>query len=119
MNSTQNGQEAESQVVQFLQAKGYRILARNYRKTFGEIDIIALDKKTLVFVEVKKRTGAAFGGPILAVTGSKQHKIANTAYAFIKEKSPKFDSIRFDVAALLGSRLTHIENAFVPKRGAF
>ena len=117
MNTTQSGALGEEAACQFLQAKKYRIIARNYRRPCGEIDLIAYDKKTLVFVEVKKRASRAFGGPISAVTVSKQHKIAQTAYYFIKEKAPKFDSIRFDVVCLLPGELEHIENAFTPRRG--
>ena len=119
MNTSQNGQQGENTAAQYLQAKGYRLIARNYRKICGEIDLIALDGKTLVFIEVKKRATNAFGGPLLAVTSSKQHKIVQTAQYFIKEMSPKFDSIRFDVVTLLGTQITHIENAFTPQRGTF
>ena len=94
-------------------------MARNYRKPCGEIDIIAMQRDMLVFVEVKKRASQAFGGPILAVTPAKQHKIALTAQHFIKENAPKFDSIRFDVVCLLPGKIEHICNAFTPQRGTF
>lgn len=119
MNTSQSGAAGEEAAARYLEKKGYTIVQRNYRRVCGEIDLIALDGKTLVFVEVKKRASAAFGGPFGAVTASKQHKIANTAYYFIKEKCPKFDSIRFDVVGLLGEQITHIENAFLPRRGTF
>lgn len=116
MNTTQNGALAEHKAQAFLQQKGYRILARNYRKTCGEIDIIAQERKTLVFVEVKNRATAAFGGPLAAITKSKQNKIAQTAALYIKENAPKFDSIRFDAICLLGEEIMHIPNAFTPQR---
>ncbi|MBO7238445.1 MAG: YraN family protein [Elusimicrobiaceae bacterium] len=119
MNTTQSGALGEDAACRYLAEKGYRVIARNYRKPCGEIDLIALNKKTLVFVEVKKRASRAFGGPISAVTPSKQHKIALTAQYFIKENAPKFDSIRFDVVCLLPGELEHIENAFIPRRGTF
>ena len=119
MNTTQSGALGEDAAYHYLTAKKYRIVARNYRKPCGEIDLIALDGKTLVFVEVKKRASRAFGGPILAVTPAKQHKIALTAQYFIKENAPKFDSIRFDVVCLLPGQTEHIENAFIPRRGTF
>ncbi|MBQ7908147.1 MAG: YraN family protein [Elusimicrobiaceae bacterium] len=116
MNTTQNGAMAEEKAASFLQQKGCRILARNYRKACGEIDLIVLDGKTLVFAEVKKRATQAFGGPLAAITKSKQHKIVQTAELYIKEFSPKFDSIRFDAICLLGEEVTHIPHAFTPRR---
>ena len=116
MNTTQSGYEAEDKAVAFLKNKGHRILARNYRKNCGEIDIIALDKKTLVFCEVKQRNSSAFGGPVAAITKSKQNKIVQTAHLYIKENAPKFDSIRFDAICLLGEEITHIPDAFIPQR---
>jgi putative endonuclease len=119
MNTTQSGALGEETAYRYLIDKGYRIIARNFRKSCGEIDLIALNGKTLIFVEVKKRASRAFGGPISAVTVSKQHKIALTAQYFIKENTPKFDSIRFDVVCLLPGEIEHIENAFIPRRGTF
>lgn len=119
MNTTQSGHQGEEAAATYLLSKGYRLVARNYRRACGEIDLIALDKKTLVFVEVKKRASAAFGGPMGAVTPTKQRKIAQTAQYYIKENAPKFDSIRFDVVCLLPGQITHIEHAFIPQRGTF
>jgi|SRR3989344_2563498 len=53
---------------EFLEKQGYKIIERNFRKGYGEIDIIALDKKTLVFVEIKTKTSNAFGTPFEAIT---------------------------------------------------
>ena len=119
MNTSQSGAQGEEAACQYLLAKKYRILARNYRKSCGEIDIIAQDGKTLIFAEVKKRSSMAFGGPAAAVTAAKQRKIALTAQYYIKENTPKFDSIRFDVLCLLPQGIEHIENAFIPARGTF
>ena len=119
MNTTQSGNQGEEQASLYLQQKGYRVVARNYRKPCGEIDIIATYEKTLIFVEVKKRASLAFGGPAAAVTLSKQNKIIRTAQYFIKEKSPKFDSIRFDVVCLLPGKIEHIPNAFLPRHGTY
>ena len=116
MNTTQSGALGEEAASQYLTHKGYDIIARNYRKSCGEIDIIATQKEALVFIEVKKRTSSAFGGPVAAVTRAKQHKIVLTAQCYIKENSPKFDSIRFDVICLLPGEIQHIENAFTPAR---
>ena len=119
MNTIQSGNQGEELACQYLRQKGYCIIARNYRKTCGEIDIIATYKNTLVFVEVKKRASNAFGGPMAAVTLSKQRKIVLTAQHFIKENAPKFDNIRFDVVCLLPEKTEHIEQAFFPQRGIF
>ncbi|PIQ97014.1 MAG: YraN family protein, partial [Nitrospinae bacterium CG11_big_fil_rev_8_21_14_0_20_56_8] len=70
------GQEGERKAADFLRSKGYRILQRNFRCAAGEIDIIAEDRKTVVFVEVKTRSGEGVGHPSLAVTPAKQKKIA-------------------------------------------
>ena len=119
MNTIQSGNEGEDTACQYLQQKGYHIVARNYRKPCGEIDIIATYKNTLIFVEVKKRASSAFGGPAAAVTLSKQKKIVLTAQHFIKENAPKFDNIRFDVVCLQPGKTEHIEQAFFPQRGIF
>ncbi len=117
MNTQQTGAMGEDAACLYLQKQGCRIVARNWRKPCGEIDIIAFDGRTLVFAEVKTRAAYAFGGPLGAVGAAKQRKIAMTAQLFIKETSPKFDSIRFDVLCLLGTEMTHIKNAFFPPRG--
>ena len=116
MNTTQNGSLAEEKAQSFLQQKGYTVLARNYRKNCGEIDIIAKDGKVLVFIEVKSRVSRAFGGPLAAITKSKQNKIVQTAALYIKETAPKFDSIRFDAICLLNGEIEHIPHAFIPQR---
>ena len=110
------GKQAEEQAAQFLTQKGYRILERNFPSVFGELDIIARHKDTLVFVEVKQRASQAFGGPMAAVTQAKQLKIARTAASYIKTRAPKFDKIRFDVICIVADEITHLENAFFPPR---
>ena len=116
MTTRQIGQEGEEQAAEFLRAKGYKIIARNFLIPGGELDIVAYDKKTLVFAEVKTRASNAFGGPVAAVTRTKQKRVARAAAQFLKAKSPKFDSIRFDVICVLPQGIEHIPNAFVPDR---
>ena len=70
------GNKAEDRAAKYLQDNGYKILCRNYLCPLGEVDIIAQKDETIVFVEVKQRSSDAFGGPIAAVTKSKQQKIA-------------------------------------------
>ena len=119
MNTTAKGQAGENHAADFLTAKGYRILARNYRVRGGEVDIVAQHQKTLVFVEVKARAYKAFGGPLGAVTPAKQRKIALAATQFLKANALKFDSIRFDVVCVLPGETTHIEGAFSPVRTTY
>ncbi len=117
MNTTQQGAQGEEQAAQYLSQKGHRILARNFRATGGEIDIVTLQKNTLVFVEVKERASHAFGGPIAAVTPTKQKRIAHAALQFIKiHKKLTYNTVRFDVICILPAEIEHIENAFVPPR---
>lgn len=94
------GKLAENFAVKFLQNKGYRIIDRNFHSRFGEIDIVAEDGSTLVFVEVKARWSQKFGSPEEAVTPAKLFKIRKTAeyYALINSKTNK--KMRIDVVAL-------------------
>lgn len=117
MNTTAQGALAEQQAADYLTEHGYQVLARNFRAAGGEIDIVAAYKKTLVFVEVKQRTSNAFGGPLAAVTKTKQQRVTTAATQFIKTH-PQYqqNDIRFDVICVLPGEIEHIENAFSPRR---
>jgi putative endonuclease len=110
----QYGNAAEDLAADYLKQNGYKIIERNYACKTGEIDIIAQKGGCLVFAEVKARSTQAFGGPVGAVTAAKQKRVANTAMCYIKEKKPKFDSLMFDIIAVLDGKAQHIQNAFVP-----
>ena len=115
--TTSKGRAGEDKAVAHLKSRGFTIVARNYRTNGGEIDIVAQKDKLLVFVEVKARSSEAHGAAVYAVTPAKQRKIVLAATQFIKEKSPEFDSIRFDVICVLqGVNIMHVFNAFRPKR---
>ncbi len=117
MNTTQKGAQAEEQAARFLTRKGLTIVARNFRAAGGEIDLVATQAGTLIFVEVKKRTSRAFGGPVAAVTPAKQRRIATAAAQFIKaHPAVHYQSIRFDVVSILPQETAHLENAFFPPR---
>ena len=116
MTTRQTGNEGEEQAAQFLRRQGYQILARNFTAAGGELDIVARHKNTLVFVEVKTRASTDFGGPAAAVTHTKQTRIVRAAMQYLKAKTPKFDSIRFDVICVLPDTIEHIPNAFTPAR---
>ncbi|MFQ6773071.1 MAG: YraN family protein [Clostridia bacterium] len=109
---TLKGQVGEQYACDYLIKKGYKILTRNYKCPIGEIDIIAQDKKTIVFVEVKYRKTAYFGLPQEAVTPYKQNKIRAIAQTYLKMERKLNNLCRFDVIGVLGDEITHIENAF-------
>ncbi|MBU1055906.1 MAG: YraN family protein [Proteobacteria bacterium] len=94
------GKEGESLAVLYLKKKGYKILEQNYRTKFGEIDIIAKEKNTLVFVEVKSRKTGGFGSPKYAVTPKKMKKISMVALYFLKITNQSGVKARFDVVAI-------------------
>jgi putative endonuclease len=95
------GKKGEEKALRFLKKKGYRIIDQNYVCKMGEMDIIAKEKDTLVFVEVKTRTSTAFGLPQLAVTPFKQRQLSKVALYFLKEKKLEDIKARFDVVAIL------------------
>jgi putative endonuclease len=83
-----------------LQRRGYAILARRYRTRFGEIDIVARDGQTTVFVEVKARDGEEFGGGAAAVTNWKQRRVSNMALDYIARHRLHDRPCRFDVVVV-------------------
>lgn len=109
------GQKGEDKATKYLKFKGYKILDRNYRSKYGEIDLICQDKDRIVFVEVKTKSHPAFGSPLAAVDSRKQKKLRNLALLWLSEKGwfGKRE-IRFDVIGIREdiSELEHIENAF-------
>ena len=110
------GEAGEAIIARHLKQKGYRIIERNYRTKIGEIDIIAKDKDTIVFVEVKSRRSWQFGNPKAAVTFQKQRKISMVALQYLKATRRSNASARFDVAAVTITRdkpqIEIIKNAF-------
>ncbi|MBA4371940.1 MAG: YraN family protein [Thermodesulfovibrio sp.] len=109
------GKQGEAAALAFLLQAGYSILATNYKTVFGEVDIIARDKDITVFVEVKSRSGSAFGFPFEAVTPRKQAKIRKVALFYMKQKKKEIP-LRFDVLSINiengQSRIEHIIDAF-------
>jgi putative endonuclease len=94
------GEMGEDIAVNFLKKNNYRILTRNYRCKFGEIDIIAEHKKTLSFIEVKTRRSESFGLPQESVHPKKQKKISRVALEFIQRYKLENRSARFDIVAI-------------------
>jgi len=107
---------AEDKAERFLKASGYKILQRNYKTKLGEIDIIAQDKDTLCFIEVKSRSSDRFGSGLEAVSALKQKQICKAALSFLKENKLLDKQARFDVVSLDASgdaeKITLIKNAF-------
>lgn len=97
----------------YLKRKGYRIIERNFRRGYGEIDIIALKKRTLVFIEVKTRSQNKFGTPFESVAASwKLKKLIQTAL-FYKQIHPTLpEDLRIDAIAVMvyGDHVEHIEH---------
>ena len=101
MDSKQRGSLAENYAEKLLKKKGYRILERNFRTPFSEIDIIAIKRSVLVFVEVKARWGVKFGKPEEAVNSRKLDKIKKSVDLFSLKKGPLPKKFRIEVVSLL------------------
>jgi len=110
------GKSGEEDAARFLKNKGYKLLRRNYKTKLGEIDIVAQDKETLCFIEVKTRSSCIFGHPSEALTYAKQRKLSQLALFFLKEHNLIDKKARFDVVTVAYSqdkpRLELIKNAF-------
>ena len=110
------GKFGEDLAVRYLKKIGYQVICRNYRTRFGEIDIIAKDADTVVFVEVKSRRTASYGHPKHSVTYAKQEKISKTALYYLKINDQTSCRARFDVVTITAAqRETNVEiikNAF-------
>jgi putative endonuclease len=113
------GNQGEEIASNYLTARGYRILERNFRCKGGEVDIIARDPvdKSLLFIEVKARRSLAYGVPQLAVTPFKQRQISKAALTWLSKKRLHDQAARFDVIAILLAtdgqhQVEHIVNAF-------
>src|SRR5258706_522995 len=110
------GREGERVAEQFLKQKGFKIVERNYRCAAGELDLVVLDKRVVVFVEVKTRTSLGFGTPLEAVAYHKQQKMIQAAQYFLSEKGLHQRDARFDVVGVSWPGrepvVEHIENAF-------
>ncbi len=103
--------------LRYLRSKKYKIVEKGFRLFNGEIDIIAYDKKTLVFIEVKTRTRSDFGLPEESVTPAKQRQIRKIAQGYLNLRQIREPACRFDVIALTKTDqeeyiLRHIQNAF-------
>ncbi len=116
----QLGGRGEMQAELLLVRAGYRILERNYHTPFGELDIVALDKGSIVFIEVKTRSSRRYGTALHAVTPLKMNRMIKSALFFISKHRYDEMNYRFDVVAVTTSNgnrtVEHIKNAFVIDR---
>ncbi len=117
------GRQGETTAVSYLAKKGYRVVSRNYRYRRNEIDIIARDRNTLCFIEVKTRLSRDKGHPLEAVTPAKQKEIIRAASAYLASLPDTETDCRFDVIAIVVHSfakgvirhcdIEHIANAFM------
>lgn len=102
----------EDRAARALRERGYRVVERNFRCRQGELDAVAYDGRTLVFVEVRTRRDARHGGARFAFGATKQRQVARVAAAYVSIRRPRFDRCRFDVVAVTGDQLEIIQDAF-------
>ncbi len=107
------GHFGENEAARWYLRRGYEVVARNWRCSAGEVDLILRPGDVVVFCEVKARASSEFGGPEAAVNWTKQRRLRRLAAMWLAEMRPANSvTIRFDVAAVVGARLTVIESAF-------
>lgn len=110
------GNEGERVAEAYLKKMGYRLVERNYRCPVGELDLVFLDRRVIVFVEVKTRTDDRFGAPLESVHQRKQRKMIKTALFFLSQHRLHHRDARFDVVgvSLKGGEpaVEHVQNAF-------
>lgn len=112
-NNRRTGSYYEQAAAEYLKQKGLRILKQNYRCRYGEIDLIAQDGETIVFIEVKYRRTAGMGEPAEAVTAVKQKRIRDVASCYLACFCQEQEVMcRFDVITILGRQLCWIQDAF-------
>jgi putative endonuclease len=110
---SKRGVEAEAMAAEFLKGKGLRIVECNYRCRLGEIDLVARDGTTTVFVEVRSRKSSAFGGAAASITGKKRMRLLKAARHYVSRLGT-FPQCRFDALLIEGEppRIEWIRNAF-------
>lgn len=114
------GNRGERAAERFLSQQGFRILARGLRSRIGELDLVAVEGRQIVFVEVKTRAHHLAGHPVEAVDSAKQRKLTALALAYLKKHRLLNQSARFDVVAITWPEsseeptIEHFRNAFEP-----
>ncbi|HVN51540.1 MAG TPA: YraN family protein [Acidimicrobiales bacterium] len=106
------GARGEEMAADWYLARGYEVLARNWRCREGEIDLIVRQQRTIVFCEVKTRSSTSFGHPAEAVTHAKRTRLRHLAAKWLDESPVRPLRIRFDVAAVLDGEIEVLEGCF-------
>jgi putative endonuclease len=109
----EEGIQGEEQATKTLKRKGYRIIEKNYRSPFGELDIIAEEGGYLVFVEVKKRNTSTFGDSFESVNAVKKKRIVKTAMFYMKTHKCFDRKVRFDVVGIDRENVKIVKHAFI------
>lgn len=110
------GVKGETEARKYLEGLKYKIISTNISfRNVGELDIVAMDGQTLVFVEVRTRADNVFGDPLETLTKNKLNKIINASRHFILQYKIKAEAYRYDVIAIMNGKIRHIENAFYAK----
>lgn len=110
--SRADGARYEDLAAELLRGKGYKIIERNFVAKIGELDLIAQDGETIVFVEVRQRSSLGFGSAAETIGPGKIRKIVRTAQLFAQARGLEERDMRFDVVAVDGATMEHIEDAF-------
>lgn len=108
-SNREKGREGERLAVEFLKKQGVKIIEKNWKTRFGEIDLIGLDKGCVVFIEVKWRKNSSFGHPLESITPAKIKKIFATAKAYLKQMGWTDREVRFDVVGIEGENINYIK----------
>ena len=106
------GQQAEDKAARFLEKRGLLVLTRNFRCRGGEIDLVCRDKNALVFVEVRMRRNADYGGAGASITVAKQRRIVLAAQHYLLANAKANGDCRFDCVLLEGEAIEWIRDAF-------
>lgn len=118
MRRAETGKKAEQLAAQLLERAGYVILARNWRRPEGELDLVAKTGGVCVFVEVRSRTGLDAGHPLETVDHRKRQRVIRAARLYLDEERPPFSFFQFDCVGVVFSdagetvEVTHIPDAF-------
>ncbi|XTZ38932.1 YraN family protein [Salmonella enterica] len=114
LSRKQTGDAWEAKARRWLEGKGVHFIAANVRERGGEIDLIMRQGRTTLFIEVRYRSSARFGGAASSVTPRKQARLLHTARLWLARHNGSFDTVdcRFDVLAFTGNEVEWIQNAF-------
>jgi putative endonuclease len=110
--STALGRRGEELAAAWYEARGYAVVARNWRSSDGEIDIVARRGRLVIIAEVKARSSELFGVPAEAVNRQKQQRLHRLAAAWLRENHVRGVGLRFDVVSVLAGTVEVFENAF-------